>query len=435
MTVRTAAPTSLAALSAARRWTMLGVSTAAQAGSAVMIHGPAFLIPALHRDHGLSLVQAGLVAAAPIAGVMVALVAWGAVVDRLGERFVLLAGLTATAGAGLIATQTTEPVALGLALLLAGAAAASTASASGRVVVGWFPPRQRGLAMGIRHMSQPAGVGIAAVTMAVLALEHSIAAALWVPTAAAAISIAGVALTVVDPPRPERTVVTGANPYRAEPRLGYLARIHVVSVLLVVPQFLVWTFAVVWLVDERGWHPGAAGVLVGTAQLTGVLARVVAGWASDRVGNRMRPLRAVAVMAGVVMALLALTDALDSGLGVGPRGQPHASATRRRRHGRCGHGAARADRCTRLRAGRPPARRRHRSHRRGQRTGFHRRRRASRTVLVRAGAGGAEHCAVPRRSRRTPGRRPGDHPRRVRRDLRHRRGAPSAGVSARPHHR
>ncbi|WP_246360672.1 MFS transporter, partial [Nocardioides massiliensis] len=204
MTVRTAAPTSLAALSAARRWTMLGVSTAAQAGSAVMIHGPAFLIPALHRDHGLSLVQAGLVAAAPIAGVMVALVAWGAVVDRLGERFVLLAGLTATAGAGLIATQTTEPVALGLALLLAGAAAASTASASGRVVVGWFPPRQRGLAMGIRHMSQPAGVGIAAVTMAVLALEHSIAAALWVPTAAAAISIAGVALTVVDPPRPER---------------------------------------------------------------------------------------------------------------------------------------------------------------------------------------------------------------------------------------
>lgn len=295
---------------------MLGVSTAAQAGSAVMIHGPAFLIPALHRDHGLSLAQAGLVAAAPIAGVMVALVAWGAVVDRLGERFVLLAGLTATAGAGLIATQTTEPVALGLALLLAGAAAASTASASGRVVVGWFPPRQRGLAMGIRHMSQPAGVGIAAVTMAVLALEHSIAAALWVPTAAAVISIAGVALTVVDPPRPERTVVTGANPYRAEPRLGYLARIHVVSVLLVVPQFLVWTFAVVWLVDERGWHPGAAGVLVGTAQLTGVLARVVAGWASDRVGNRMRPLRAVAVMAGVVMALLALTDALDSGLAV-----------------------------------------------------------------------------------------------------------------------
>nr|WP_068121618.1 MFS transporter [Nocardioides massiliensis] len=40
------------------------------------------------------------------------------------------------------------------------------------------------------------------------------------------------------------------------------------------------------------------------------------GWASDRVGNRMRPLRAVAVMAGVVMALLALTDALDSGLAV-----------------------------------------------------------------------------------------------------------------------
>lgn len=296
---------------------MLGVSTAAQAGSAVMIHGPAFLIPALHRDHGLTLAGAGLVAAAPIAGVMVALVAWGAVVDRLGERFVLLAGLIATAIAGMVATRTTDPVPLGLALLAAGAAAASTSSASGRVVVGWFPPRRRGLAMGIRHMSQPAGVGLAAVTMAVLALDHGIAAALWVPTAAALVSIGAVALTVVDPPRPERTVVTGANPYRAEPRvLGYLSRIHLVSVLLVVPQFLVWTFALVWLVDQRGWHPGAAGTLVGLAQLTGVLARVAAGWVSDRVGSRMRPLRAVALTAGAVMALLALTDALTSPLAV-----------------------------------------------------------------------------------------------------------------------
>src|SRR3546814_6237667 len=46
---------------------------------------------------------------------------------------------------------------LALALFLAGAAAASTASASGRVVVGWFPPERRGLAMGIRQMAQPVG--------------------------------------------------------------------------------------------------------------------------------------------------------------------------------------------------------------------------------------------------------------------------------------
>ena len=34
--------------------------------SAVMVHGPAFLIPVLHEREGLTLAQAGLVAAAPM---------------------------------------------------------------------------------------------------------------------------------------------------------------------------------------------------------------------------------------------------------------------------------------------------------------------------------------------------------------------------------
>src|SRR3546814_14598105 len=74
---------------------------------------------------------------------------------------------------------------LALALFLAGAAAASTASASGRVVVGWFPPERRGLAMGIRQMAQPVGVGVGAISIAVIADRPGISTALWVPTLAA----------------------------------------------------------------------------------------------------------------------------------------------------------------------------------------------------------------------------------------------------------
>lgn len=295
---------------------MLVVSTAAQAAAAVMIHGPAFLIPALLRD-GLTLPQAGLVAAAPTLGVMLALVGWGAVVDRLGERFTLAAGLAATAAAGLVAMQVDSTVGLGLALVLAGAAAASTASSSGRLVVGWFPPQQRGLAMGIRQMAQPVGVGVGAVTMAGLALDRGIGAALAVPTIACAAILLAVLATVVDPPRPPRTQASTANPYRAERRLlGFLARIHLVSVLLVVPQFLVWTFALVWLVEDRGWSAAAAGGLVGGAQVAGALSRIAAGWLSDRVASRLRPLRWVAIAAAVVLAALALTTALDLAVAV-----------------------------------------------------------------------------------------------------------------------
>jgi sugar phosphate permease len=297
----------------ARRWAMLGVSTAAQAAAAVTIHGPAFLIPVLHERRGLSLATAALVAAASMMGVMLTLVAWGWVVDRRGERFSLLAGLTATCLAGVAGTLVHSTVLLGLTLLVAGGAAASTASASGRVVVGWFPSRKRGLAMGIRQTAQPIGVGVAAITIAVVADRHGISTALWIPTVAAGLAALAVAFVVLDPPRPQRTAGSAPNPYAQD---TFLSRIHGVSVLLVVPQFLVWTFALVWLIDDRDWSPAAAGALVAGAQVLGAAGRILVGGLSDRVGSRTVVLRWVAVAAAATMAALGLTAGLDLAISV-----------------------------------------------------------------------------------------------------------------------
>ncbi|WP_241153770.1 MFS transporter [Nocardioides pantholopis] len=298
---------------AARRWWMLAASTLAQASAAVMYHGPAFLIPALHEQEGLSLAQAGLVAAAPTVGVMLALVAWGWVTDRVGERFVLLAGLGSAAVAGVVSALVDGLVPMALALLLAGAAAASTNSAGGRVVVGWFPAHRRGLAMGIRQMAQPLGVGVAALTIAVVADRSGVQAALWAPALACAASAVVVALVVIDPPRPARAAGGTPSPYRRD---RFLPRVHGVSVLLVVPQFVVWTFALVWLVQERGWSPAAAGGLVAGAQVLGALGRIAAGHLSDVVGARMAPLRWVALAAAAAMGLLALATGLDWAIAV-----------------------------------------------------------------------------------------------------------------------
>ncbi len=290
------------AVSTRRRWAMLAVGTAAQASSATMVHGPAFLIPVLHLREGMPLAQAGVVAAAPMAGLMCTLVAWGLVVDRRGERFALLAGMSGVVAAGLASVLVGGLWLVAAALFVAGASSASTNAASGRIVVGWFPPERRGLAMGIRQCAQPLGVGLGALTMAYLADAHGIAAALWVPLIAAAAALVLVAILVIDPPRPPAAERAGApNPYRAD---RYLTRIHSTSMLLVVPQFLVWTFGLTWLVDELGWAAGLAGVVIAGTQLIGAFGRIGAGHLSDVVRSRTRPMQWIAWAAAATMLAL-----------------------------------------------------------------------------------------------------------------------------------
>ena len=149
----------------AYRHLVLLLSMFAAVGSSVVHMGVPFLIPSL-QENGLSLSAAGLVAAMPAAGIVFTLIAWGWFVDRYGERAALFAGLTSTAlTTGLAAlASSSSPALLGAALFLAGCAAASVNSASGRVVSGWYPPHQRGTAMGIRQMAQPLGAALSAVT-------------------------------------------------------------------------------------------------------------------------------------------------------------------------------------------------------------------------------------------------------------------------------
>ena len=286
---------------------MLGASVGAQAGASVAINGTAFLIPALQERRGLSLAQAGTVAAAPLAGVMLTLFVWGLAVDRYGERAVLLTGLGTTALLGVAATLVQGTGALVAVLFVLGMAAACTGSASGRIVVGWFPRERRGLAMGVRQMAQPLGVAIAAATMAVTAERAGIATALWIPVVGTTLAFVGILVLVVDPPRPARTAELSANPYRAD---SFLLRVHGVSVLLVVPQFLVWTYSLTWLVQERHWTAAAAGALVAGTHVLGAIGRIGAGYLSDRVSSRVRPLRWVAAAAGLTMLLLGLLEPL-----------------------------------------------------------------------------------------------------------------------------
>ena len=303
---------------AVRRWSMLGASTLAQAAAAVMVHGPAFLIPVLHEREGLTLAGAGLVAAAPTVGVMLTLVAWGAVTDRRGERFVLVTGLVATTAAGLLAALVggTVPLALGPAAGRCAPRPAPTRPAAGSSSAGSRPQR-RGLAMGIRQMAQPVGVGLAA-------REHrrwsptgtASRAALWVPGGRLR-GVRGGRGRGRRSTRPGRRAPasTAANPYRARPVPAPGPRGVGAAGGAAVPRLDLragLAGAGPRLVARRGRRPGRRRP-GRRARSAGSPPATSPTWSA----SRMRPLRWVALAAAATMALL------------GPRGRAGPAARRR----------------------------------------------------------------------------------------------------------
>ncbi|WP_336661895.1 MFS transporter [Leucobacter sp. USHLN154] len=312
----------------ARAWAVLVLGLLAQAAGTMLVSAPVYLIPLLHLELGLPLAAVGMLTAAPTLGMVLTLVLWGAAADRFGERWVIAGGLGLTAAAAgaaaVTAAMTSDLIPLGIALFCGGAAAASTNAASGRVVVGWFPRHRRGLAMGVRQMSQPLGVAAAAVAVPPIASALQTAGVFLVLSALLAVITVACAIGIRNPPRPSLTgaarsePVRHSNPYRAS---GFLARIHGVSVLLVVPQFALATFGMVWLISGLGWNATAAGLLMGCAQFIGALGRIVIGGLSDRVGDRVRVLRWVAIGGVIVMVLLALIgfthEAIPGGFAIG----------------------------------------------------------------------------------------------------------------------
>jgi len=288
---------------------MLVVGGGSQTATALLISTPAYLIPLLHTERGLTLAEAGLIATAPNVGVVLTLILWGAAVDRWGERLILVAGLVVAVAGALAsvlaagAASSENYVALALAFALCGVGAAATSATSGRVVVGWFPAERRGLAMGIRQMALPLGMAAGALIVPPLTAEGEIWPSLVVAGAVVAVFAVACAVFIVNPPRPARPVDAEgrpANPYRGD---ATLLRIHLVSALLVVPQYALATFGLVWLIADQGWDPVAAGVVVALSQILGAGGRVAIGVLSDRLGTRLRPLRWIA-LAGIPLLLL-----------------------------------------------------------------------------------------------------------------------------------
>jgi sugar phosphate permease len=293
----------------ANRWVILTLGLLAQAATCAFLYGIPMLVPQLRAELHLSLTGSGVVVGAPAVGLLLTLIAWGALADRYGERVVIASGLLLATAFLCLSTPVHSVGLLCLLFVLAGASCASVNAASGRVVLGWFAAHERGLAMGVRQTAQPLGVAFAALVLPSAAQRWGAGRALLIPAGACALIAVLVIVFVIDPPRAPRTPgVRTANPYRTPT----LYRVHAASTMLVVPQFAVSAFSLVYLVSVRHWDAPAAGRLLFCAQLLGAAGRIGSGRWSDRVASRLTPMRQLAVASALVMAAFAVGDAFSS---------------------------------------------------------------------------------------------------------------------------
>jgi sugar phosphate permease len=277
------------------RWVVLAAGTFAQATYSAIWFGVAVMAPSLRDELHLSLGQAGVLISASLAGSVVSLIPWGLATDRIGERWVLLAGVGGCGLALLGASLTSTFEGLLLLLVLAGFLGASVQSASGRAVMAWFPGSQRGLALGIRQTAIPIS-GFAA-SLAVPPIVHAGGTDWGFATMGLACVIAAVVGAVVlrDIPLPDGDDAADVAPLRDR----RLWRISIGSALVLAPQMCVVGFTVLLLHDQRGLSPGHAAAVLAVMQLLGIVARIGAGRWSDLAGSRLRPLRLIALAVAV----------------------------------------------------------------------------------------------------------------------------------------
>lgn len=299
------------------RWAVLALVTLAHALGALSVLSVAPLAPLLLEAFALTRAQVGLLLPAVyLGGVLMSLPA-GWLTDRLGVRLTLALGQLII-GTMVVAAGGVHGLPALLALLvLAGFGFSVLNPASGKAVVEWFPPRARGLAMGIKQTGLTMGGLAAALALPPLAVAMGWHVALGVAGAVSLVSASLVALLYRTPAGTAPTPVAGG------PRLQELGRflrrpgvlvVFVSGFALSVAQASVLAHTALFALETFGLSTIAAARVLAVAQVGGTAARLAWGGVSDRfLGGRRRPgVVASALVATTAYAAFALGDRLPA---------------------------------------------------------------------------------------------------------------------------
>jgi MFS transporter, ACS family, hexuronate transporter len=303
--------------SANYRWVILAVTLLAQIGSGGATQGVQPLAAFYQQDMQLARAQIGFFISAIATGQVLSLMVSGWMADIFGIRRVMLVGLLALGGAlaAFSFARTFEEAFL--LLVLAGVASGISMPAIPKSILEWFPPRNRGLAMGV----QRTGIPLMGVLAAAILPSVSVASG-WrvsIQLLAGTVALLGVITFAVYREGPIGARVPGrrhdrpASPWRLLGNRNILLA-NALPVALVAAQFSLVSYLVLYLMESLGTPVVVAGGALALAQFGGVVGRVAWGVLSDRLFRGSR--KAMLLIIGVTSSLLLL------GMGFLPPGIP-----------------------------------------------------------------------------------------------------------------
>lgn len=293
----------------------LGLVTLAHGLGSLSILATAPLSPFLLQGLSLSRVQVGFfLPAAYLGGMLFALPA-GWLTERCGVRWPLSGGQALT---GIMVALAALAPDLGSALaclFLGGLGFGVLNPATSKAIIDWFPPRERGRAMGVKQAGLTLGGVVSAAVLPSLAMTLGWRVALALAGAVSLGSALVIALLYRDPAT--RSVAASAVPARFSDVGPFLRRPAVVVVFvcglaLSLLQSGVLGYFVLSLRDTFAISVVDAGRLLALAHLGGAAGRLGWGVISDRVfATRRRPGLAInAVIGALAFGCLALGSLL-----------------------------------------------------------------------------------------------------------------------------
>lgn len=297
-----------------QRWKVLIAGFVANAALIAATAGLPTTALSLSSDYGFGHAELAWVFGSMGLGLALSELPWGMLTDRWGDRPVLLCGLLVTGLALLGLAIGGQPgdgalIRLCAGLTLAGLAGGSVNAASGRAVMAWFGPGERGLAMSIRQTAVPLGGLLGACVLPSLARQQGFSLVFGLLAGLCALAGYLTWRWLHEAPgqsqaEPERRAL---RPAWSEAPLWRLA---LGIGVLCMPQFVILSFGAVFIHEQLGGSLLMVSASLATLQLGAAVARVLSGRWSDRNGNRHLYLWRCVLAAAAAYLLLAGATAL-----------------------------------------------------------------------------------------------------------------------------